>query len=386
MSTAPTLDASRRFAVALSFPGEHRGFVERIADHLAYTFGKDRVLYDKYHEAEFARLDLDCHLPVLYRDHTDLVVVFLCEQYAAKRWCNLEWRHIRDLIQTKDAHRIMLVSFGNPGDLAHSGIVKGDSYLDVGGRPAQDIAEKILERYRLTRGEAVLAQTALHRDPYWLRLLAAVALALGFAAVVVVAIVRSIGNCDSASLGAFPQLGCAEVIENKVNAVMRHRPISCHGDCLPRVDKAVEIRSVLEASGFGVLVFKKQDATEPLDASNMLVRLRIVQGSKKFEVGVMDRSSRIAFLHCEAPTLHRAYDYLLRFPVEDLERASCRMVPQDAIQVSVGFSTGSGSGTGDHVMQVLGVQALDSSYSVPTDWPIACRLASCRPVGEHIRQ
>jgi hypothetical protein len=38
----------RRFDIALSFPGEHRAFVEQVAGQLAAAFGKERVLYDKY--------------------------------------------------------------------------------------------------------------------------------------------------------------------------------------------------------------------------------------------------------------------------------------------------------------------------------------------------
>jgi hypothetical protein len=65
MTTDPS--SSRRFDIALSFPGEHRDFVKQVASHLASTFGKDRVLYDKYYEAEFARPNLDVYLPELYR-------------------------------------------------------------------------------------------------------------------------------------------------------------------------------------------------------------------------------------------------------------------------------------------------------------------------------
>jgi len=56
----------------LSFPGEHRAFVKEVAEHLAAAFGKERVLYDKWHEAEFARVDLDVYLPSLYRTQTEL--------------------------------------------------------------------------------------------------------------------------------------------------------------------------------------------------------------------------------------------------------------------------------------------------------------------------
>ena len=77
---------TRRFRIALSFPGEHRPFVEQVADHLAAAVGRERVLYDKYHEAEFARIDLDVYLPRLYREQSELIVLFLCSEYATKRW------------------------------------------------------------------------------------------------------------------------------------------------------------------------------------------------------------------------------------------------------------------------------------------------------------
>jgi len=142
----------RRFDVALSFPGERREFVEQVAGHLAHAFGKERVLYDKYHQAEFARPDLDVYLPDLYRTQSELTVVFLCAEYASKRWCRLEWRHVRQLIATADAKRIMFVSFGAPGDVTELGICGGDGYIDIGSSSAEWIAEKIRERLRLNQG------------------------------------------------------------------------------------------------------------------------------------------------------------------------------------------------------------------------------------------
>jgi hypothetical protein len=150
MTTDPS--SSRRFAIALSFPGEHRDSVKQIADHLAAAFGKERVLYDKYYEAEFARPDLDIYLPGLYRTQSALIALFLCPQYAAKRWCNLEWRHIRQLIATEDASRIMLLRYGYDGDLAALGILPGDGVINCEGRPAQEIADRIRERFFINQG------------------------------------------------------------------------------------------------------------------------------------------------------------------------------------------------------------------------------------------
>ncbi len=142
----------RRFDIALSFPGEHRPFVEQVAGHLAPVFGKDRVLYDKYYEAEFARLDLDVYLPRLYRTQSELIVLFLCPEYADKRWCNVEWRHIRQLIATVDASRIMLLRYGYRGDFEELGILPSDGTINFEGRTAKDIAEKIHERFNHNHG------------------------------------------------------------------------------------------------------------------------------------------------------------------------------------------------------------------------------------------
>jgi len=146
------MTSPRRFDIALSFPGEHRDIVGQVADCLAVTFNQERVLYDKYHDAEFARLDLDVYLPKLYRTQSELIVIFLCPEYAAKRWCKLEWRHIRQLIATADEGRIMLLSFGNPGDLSELGILSGDGYIDILALTPHVVAEKIIKRLRLNQG------------------------------------------------------------------------------------------------------------------------------------------------------------------------------------------------------------------------------------------
>jgi eukaryotic-like serine/threonine-protein kinase len=58
-------NGDKRFKIALSFPGEHRAFVAQVAAELSMTVGRDFVLYDLYSEAEFARPNLDIHLPNL---------------------------------------------------------------------------------------------------------------------------------------------------------------------------------------------------------------------------------------------------------------------------------------------------------------------------------
>src|SRR5260370_24504427 len=103
--------SSRRFRVAFSFAGEHRTFVARVAGILAKPFGEEAILYDKYHEAEFARARLGRYLPKLYHEESDLVVVVICKDYPLKEWPGLEWDAVFDLLKYRRDDGVMLARF-----------------------------------------------------------------------------------------------------------------------------------------------------------------------------------------------------------------------------------------------------------------------------------
>jgi hypothetical protein len=48
-----------RFQIALSFPGEFRARVAKVAEALAAVIGRNSILFDEWHRAEFARPNLD---------------------------------------------------------------------------------------------------------------------------------------------------------------------------------------------------------------------------------------------------------------------------------------------------------------------------------------
>src|ERR1035437_4460180 len=133
---------TKRFRVALSFPGEHRDRVERIADALAAKLGREKVLYEKWHAAEFARPNLSVYLPDLYRRESDLIVIFLCNEYE-KEWCGLEWRACLDLIKRKEYGRLMLLRFD---DAEIPGLYSIDGYLDIRYVADGEVAASILKR------------------------------------------------------------------------------------------------------------------------------------------------------------------------------------------------------------------------------------------------
>jgi hypothetical protein len=131
-----------RFRVALSFPGEHRQFMDELAQELARRLGMQRVFYDRFYEAELARVNLDTYLQRIYLE-TPLVVVLLCEEYQGKEWCGLEFRAIRELIKTRQDERVMLLRHGAPNV---DGIFSIDGYVQVEGRKSAEIAELVIRR------------------------------------------------------------------------------------------------------------------------------------------------------------------------------------------------------------------------------------------------
>jgi len=148
---------SKRFRTALSFPGERRDFVAKVATALAKKIGRDHVFYDRWYEAELARPNLDTYLMSIYHDHSELLDVFLCEAYERKEWPGLEWRAIRDLIKQRKSDTIMLFRFD---DAAIPGIFSIDGYISVDKRSPEEVADLILTR--LNQGAAKPSQAPCH--------------------------------------------------------------------------------------------------------------------------------------------------------------------------------------------------------------------------------
>jgi tetratricopeptide (TPR) repeat protein len=136
----------KRFKIALSFPGEARDFVQKVALSLCQSCGKERVFYDKHFEAELARPNLDTYLQNIYHDDSELIVIFLCKEYEKKEWCGLEWRAIRDLIKKRKTSDIMPIRL----DSTHiSGLFSIDGYIEINDRSPEEIANLILQRYEI---------------------------------------------------------------------------------------------------------------------------------------------------------------------------------------------------------------------------------------------
>ncbi len=146
----PTMSTTKRFRIAFSFAGEKRDFVAQVAAILATRFGQTAILYDKYHEAEFARYDLGIHLPKLYRDESDLVVAVLCKEYDAKLWTGWEWMAIHAQLTKTEGAKVMLSRFDHA---AVDGIFENAGFIELDDKTPEQTATLILERLALNEGK-----------------------------------------------------------------------------------------------------------------------------------------------------------------------------------------------------------------------------------------
>ncbi len=138
--------ANISFKIAMSFPGERRAYVAQVVDALRHALGPDTIFYDYDYQAQLARPNLDILLQRIYRDRSELIVVFLCKEYSDKQWCGLEWRSIRDIIKSKADERVMFVRFD---DAPVDGVLSIDGYVDARTSDAQKVGQFVLERLDL---------------------------------------------------------------------------------------------------------------------------------------------------------------------------------------------------------------------------------------------
>lgn len=139
----------KRFRIAFSFAGEKRDFVANVARILAGRFGEEKILYDKYHNAEFSRGDLAFYLPDLYEKESDLVVAVFCTDYDKKEWCGLEWNAIYGLLKQRKVGEVMLARFDRVEGKGLRGLA---GYTDLDALTPEQAADEILERLALNEG------------------------------------------------------------------------------------------------------------------------------------------------------------------------------------------------------------------------------------------
>ena len=152
-----TSPGGRQFKVGITYAKETRDLMSQVAEILAKTLDKDRILFDLFLEAHLAGVDQDIALQKHYSQDTDLIVVVLSAEYADRPWCINEWRAIRPLIGSADDSRIMLLKYGERSNYSEIGIMSGDIPIDVTERAPDSVAQLILKRF-----DSMLSSRSLH--------------------------------------------------------------------------------------------------------------------------------------------------------------------------------------------------------------------------------
>lgn len=133
--------ARKQYDVALSFAGEDREYVQRVADSLK-ELGVS-VFYDGFEQVSLWGKDLAEHLGDVYGKDSRYVVLFLSRAYVAKAWPTHEKRFALARQLTDGRERILPVRFDNS---EVPGIASTISFLDLRVLTPDKLAELIRQK------------------------------------------------------------------------------------------------------------------------------------------------------------------------------------------------------------------------------------------------
>ncbi len=139
-----------KYDIALSFAGEDRIFVDKIANILKAASIK--VFYDKFEEVDLWGKDLVQHFEYVYSKSSLYCVPFLSEHYKAKMWTKYEIKNaISRAIKSKIEY-ILPVKFEN---IEIEGINDAISYLTSNYKNHEEIASRIIAKVQLFKNEKI---------------------------------------------------------------------------------------------------------------------------------------------------------------------------------------------------------------------------------------
>lgn len=130
---------SPQYDVALSFAGEQREYVERVAESLRSAGAS--VFYDGF--ADLWGKDLPVEFERVYRSGSRYVIIFVSREYLAKAWTNVERQHaLAGRIERQDDS--VLPARFDAIDLP--GLPPTVGYRDIGNTSPEELAAHVLAK------------------------------------------------------------------------------------------------------------------------------------------------------------------------------------------------------------------------------------------------
>jgi hypothetical protein len=135
------IPSRKKYDVVLSFAGEDREYVEKVADFLE---GRGAVVfYDKYEDVTLWGKDLAEHFDSVYRKQGRFCVMFISQHYADKVWT----RHEQKLVLARALEeRVEYLLPARFDDTEIPGLSPTIGYLDLRKLAPEQLGERILQK------------------------------------------------------------------------------------------------------------------------------------------------------------------------------------------------------------------------------------------------
>ncbi len=131
------------FDVALSFAGEDREYVEKVARYL--TEKDIKVFYDKYEKTKLWGKDLYVHLDEIYQKKAKYCVMFLSSYYAEKLWTNHERKSAQARAFKEKGEYILPARFD---ETEVPGILPTVGYIDLRSLEPEEFGKLVIEKLK----------------------------------------------------------------------------------------------------------------------------------------------------------------------------------------------------------------------------------------------
>ena len=135
------MNQKKKFDIALSFAGEDREYVERVAT-LLQQIGVS-VFYDSFEEANLWGKNLYDYLSDIYKNQARYTIVFISESYNKKLWTNHERQSMQSRAFQENKEYILPVRFD---DTTVPGILPTTGYIDLRTKTPEELVELIKKK------------------------------------------------------------------------------------------------------------------------------------------------------------------------------------------------------------------------------------------------
>lgn len=133
-----------KYHIALSFAGEDRDYVDRVATHLREN-GVD-VFYDKFEETKLWGKDLYTYLTDIYQNRALYTVMFVSEAYKEKLWTNHERKSAQARASSESQEYILPAMFDESVEIP--GLLKTTGYISLRSISPEEFGDKIIEKLK----------------------------------------------------------------------------------------------------------------------------------------------------------------------------------------------------------------------------------------------